>query len=134
MTAGRGSSTATGLLIPPMNPSASALDPTQCPLCGRSNQCPLCAAAPSAGPCWCASVEFPEALLACVPPNLRNRACVCESCVREFHRAHLRSRTELEQPGDFNLDANGLLAFTEGYLKRLGYCCGSGCRHCPYPE
>ncbi|MCB0645000.1 MAG: hypothetical protein KDC44_25315 [Phaeodactylibacter sp.] len=27
---------------------------------------------------------------------------------------------------------NGLYVFTEHYLKQRGYCCGSGCRHCPY--
>jgi iron complex transport system substrate-binding protein len=27
---------------------------------------------------------------------------------------------------------NGAWVFTSNYLKRRGYCCGSGCRHCPY--
>ncbi len=27
---------------------------------------------------------------------------------------------------------NGAVVFTESYLRRRGYCCGSGCRHCPY--
>lgn len=27
---------------------------------------------------------------------------------------------------------NGLLVFTESYHLRRGYCCQSGCRHCPY--
>lgn len=27
---------------------------------------------------------------------------------------------------------NGLLVMTEDYLRRRGYCCKSGCRHCPY--
>ncbi len=27
---------------------------------------------------------------------------------------------------------NGLFVFTAEYLKRRGYCCQSGCRHCPY--
>jgi hypothetical protein len=27
---------------------------------------------------------------------------------------------------------NGYKVFTEQYLKSRGYCCGSGCRHCPY--
>jgi iron complex transport system substrate-binding protein len=27
---------------------------------------------------------------------------------------------------------NGAMVFTAGYLQRRGYCCGSGCRHCPY--
>jgi len=34
-------------------------------------------------------------------------------------------------PEDFYLE-NGLLVFTAAYHLKRGYCCGSGCRHCPY--
>ena len=27
---------------------------------------------------------------------------------------------------------DGNLVFTEDHLKKRGYCCESGCRHCPY--
>lgn len=27
---------------------------------------------------------------------------------------------------------NGLMVFTEYYLRERGYCCTNGCRHCPY--
>jgi hypothetical protein len=27
---------------------------------------------------------------------------------------------------------NDLFVFTAAYLQRRGYCCESGCRHCPY--
>jgi iron complex transport system substrate-binding protein len=27
---------------------------------------------------------------------------------------------------------SGVMVFTASYLQRRGYCCGSGCRHCPY--
>ncbi len=27
---------------------------------------------------------------------------------------------------------NGFLVMTEAYHKKRGYCCGSGCRHCPF--
>ncbi len=27
---------------------------------------------------------------------------------------------------------NGLMVFTEAYHLKRGYCCGNGCRHCPY--
>ena len=27
---------------------------------------------------------------------------------------------------------NGHWVFTEKFLRERGYCCGSGCRHCPY--
>jgi hypothetical protein len=32
---------------------------------------------------------------------------------------------------DYYLE-NGLFVFTASYLLRRGYCCKSGCRHCPY--
>jgi len=27
---------------------------------------------------------------------------------------------------------NGLVVFTAAFHLKRGYCCGSGCRHCPY--
>lgn len=36
---------------------------------------------------------------------------------------------------DFYIDPDsGYSVFTAEYLLNLGYCCGSGCRHCPYNE
>jgi hypothetical protein len=32
---------------------------------------------------------------------------------------------------DYYLE-NGMLVFTSYFLKRRGYCCENGCRHCPY--
>lgn len=29
---------------------------------------------------------------------------------------------------------NGLMVMTAAYHLKRGYCCGSGCRHCPYPK
>jgi len=34
-------------------------------------------------------------------------------------------------PEDFYWE-NGLMVFTEAYHKKRGYCCESGCRHCPF--
>ena len=39
----------------------------------------------------------------------------------------------LKEGLDFYLE-NGLMVLTEHFLKKRGYCCGSGCRHCPYPK
>jgi hypothetical protein len=37
------------------------------------------------------------------------------------------------QNDDYYLDSeSGLLVFTEKYHLKRGYCCKSGCRHCPY--
>jgi uncharacterized protein (TIGR00290 family) len=37
----------------------------------------------------------------------------------------------LQQGVDYYIE-NGLYVFTEAYHLKRGYCCGSGCRHCPY--
>lgn len=29
---------------------------------------------------------------------------------------------------------NGMMVLTERFLRERGYCCGNGCRHCPYPK
>lgn len=34
-------------------------------------------------------------------------------------------------PSDFYIE-NGLQVMTEQYHIKRGYCCGSGCRHCPF--
>ncbi|MEC7753872.1 MULTISPECIES: DUF5522 domain-containing protein [Roseivirga] len=41
-------------------------------------------------------------------------------------------RTFASKTEDYYIDKNGLLVFTEHYLKKRGYCCQNGCRHCPY--
>ncbi|WP_297335957.1 DUF5522 domain-containing protein [Algoriphagus sp.] len=38
------------------------------------------------------------------------------------------------KPGDYYFNEQGLMVFTEQYHLNRGYCCGSGCRHCPYPK
>ena len=37
----------------------------------------------------------------------------------------------LKEGLDYYLEA-GKYVFTARYLKKRGYCCRSGCRHCPY--
>jgi hypothetical protein len=39
---------------------------------------------------------------------------------------------ELKENLDYYLE-NGLVVFTEAFHRKRGYCCGSGCRHCPFP-
>jgi hypothetical protein len=39
------------------------------------------------------------------------------------------------EPIDYYMDpASGLLVFTASHHLKRGYCCGSGCRHCPYDK
>jgi prepilin-type processing-associated H-X9-DG protein/prepilin-type N-terminal cleavage/methylation domain-containing protein len=71
-------------------------NPNQCPLCGAANGCQLCSPAAYKGSCWCAHVEIPGELLARVPENLRNRACICRNCVEKFR--HEREFSNHQMP------------------------------------
>jgi hypothetical protein len=33
---------------------------------------------------------------------------------------------------DYYFTEEGFVVFTEKYHLQKGYCCGNGCRHCPY--
>ncbi len=33
---------------------------------------------------------------------------------------------------DFYYNEQGWMVFTEKYHRERGYCCGNGCKHCPY--
>lgn len=35
-------------------------------------------------------------------------------------------------PEDYYLSDEGYIIFTEKYHLKRGYCCKSGCKHCPY--
>jgi hypothetical protein len=35
---------------------------------------------------------------------------------------------------DYYFNEKGLMVLTAHYLRNRGYCCGNGCRHCPYPK
>ena len=110
-----------------MNPQ-----PAVCPLCGLANECQMAGTCSYKGPCWCESEEFSPALLARLPEEARNVACVCRRCVVADRFAAARLRP-LPRPatGDFYLEGQ-LVVFTAQYHRRRGYCCGGGCRHCPF--
>lgn len=57
---------------------------------------------------------------------------------REFLSCYARSSPTEAAPRliegeDFYFE-DGLMVLTESFLRRRGYCCDSGCRHCPYPR
>lgn len=43
-----------------------------------------------------------------------------------------RNMKSLTEGVDFYYDAQGLMVLTATFLRERGYCCGNGCRHCPY--
>ena len=57
--------------------SALPVDPRRCPLCGGDNTCALAAGAST---CWCFETPIPAELIAQVPANLKDLACICPAC------------------------------------------------------
>ena len=39
---------------------------------------------------------------------------------------------KLKEGLDYYFNENGLIVLTEKYHLDKGYCCGNGCKHCPY--
>jgi hypothetical protein len=92
----------------------------------------MCTASTYKGLCWCETTPIPAPLLARVPAEFQRRACICRACVEAELRKQPAPRPG---PGDFYFDpATGFIVFTETYHRRRGYCCGSGCRHCPFEQ
>ena len=103
-----------------------------CPLCGGANDCQMATTGAYKGPCWCVNENVPPCVLERVPEEARRTVCVCRRCVIEARRGELKSRPAPHpQAGDFYVEGH-LVVFTGQYHRRRGYCCGSGCRHCPF--
>jgi len=66
-------------------------------------------------------------------------SCLCNDCLLEINHLMIKEK-EFPFPGRGGELMEGLhyykeddyRVFTEFYLMSRGYCCRSGCRHCPY--
>lgn len=47
--------------------------------------------------------------------------------------AEKEKKPEFKEGVDYYFE-NGLMVLTAHFLLKRGYCCNSGCRHCPYPK
>jgi iron complex transport system substrate-binding protein len=75
-------------------------------------------------------VEGAELLARLIHPELFNPANDNYSdCYQVVDISLLKG--QLTEGRDYYTES-GRMVFTGSYLKRRGYCCGSGCRHCPY--
>lgn len=45
-----------------------------------------------------------------------------------------RSVPKTKEEKDFYVDEHGFVVFTETFLKKRGFCCENGCKHCPYKK
>ncbi len=75
-------------------------------------------------------VEGAELLSRLIHPELFDAASSSESTVFQQIDVGLL-KGMLSEDKDYYTE-NGFVVFTASYLQRRGYCCGSGCRHCPY--
>ena len=105
-----------------------------CPLCGQPNDCQPAKTGFQKEPCWCTQETFPPELLTRVPEDARRTVCICRRCVVAARRAEAKTRPlPNAHTGDFYTD-DGRVIFTEQYHRKRGYCCGNGCRHCPFDD
>src|SRR5712691_12829079 len=111
-----------------------------CSNCGLSFGC-----GPSAGKesCWCE--DLPRVSLV----GAAEQDCLCPECLRQtiadLQLNPAETRPASTQDGGINSPPmlvegedyyceGPAIVFTARYLLRRGYCCESGCRHCPYGE
>jgi hypothetical protein len=80
--------------------------------------------------CWCQSMTLNNKI-----PN-SYKDCLCSTCLIEFSKpfASLNKKNNALQAEDYYYNDQGLMVFTKEYHLKRGYCCQSGCKHCPYQD
>ena len=116
-----------------------------CPICARPNRCRLETGEAYKGPCWCEQPILSAGTLNRLLDDLPESRCLCRDCLEAIARdpeitwdmlvARSRASANALSPIDGDTYREGAhVVFTAQYHLRRGYCCGSGCRHCPYGE
>ncbi|WP_409479814.1 cysteine-rich CWC family protein [Pseudobdellovibrio sp. HCB154] len=77
-------------------------------------------------PCWCTTLPLAQN----IPSEFKD--CLCAKCLNEFANTKTSPTFAQENNEDYYFDTNGLMVFSRHYHLKRGYCCGNGCRHCPY--
>jgi len=104
--------------------------------CSRCHSLFVCGPAAGETQCWCETLP-PVTSVADEPSD-----CLCPACLTEAIEKRGLARSEnieeretvlprLIEGADYYVEGSTIV-FTAGYLRRRGYCCKSGCRHCPY--
>lgn len=58
--------------------------------------------------------------------------CYVQKKFLYFYHNELYIMFKQLDPEDYYLSEDGYIIFTEQYHLKRGYCCKSGCKHCPY--
>ncbi|WP_084308934.1 cysteine-rich CWC family protein [Phytopseudomonas flavescens] len=56
------------------------MTPDRCPCCGQLNQCAQHDRDEPVSQCWCFDVQIAPRQLEQLPPELRDRSCLCPRC------------------------------------------------------
>jgi hypothetical protein len=56
------------------------INPNICPACGSSNSCTLADPRTVDQACWCFSATIDPTVLAALPQELKDKACLCPRC------------------------------------------------------
>jgi hypothetical protein len=116
----------------------------------QRKNCSACGATFTCGPespqekCWCD--DLPMVSMAII----NDQGCLCPECLSQAISNSKSSRLDdaaapssaetssISQPvlveGEDYYREGTMIVFTARYHLRRGYCCHSGCRHCPYQE
>jgi len=104
-----------------------------CPRCKKQFACQ----AENISACACSQVTLSNDTRSFLAKTFYN--CLCNDCLSELDQLVTRSK-QYPFPGGGGDLVEGIhyykeadyRVFTELYLISRGYCCRSGCRHCPY--
>lgn len=136
------STTAAGASSPAFDLLRICMRAGRCPVCAAPNGCRLESGESYQGPCWCERPVLLHSSLQRILADLPEQRCLCRGCL-ETIAAHpevtweeLATRRRPVAPfppsaADFYMEG-GAVVFTAQYHLRRGWCCGSGCRHCPF--
>jgi hypothetical protein len=104
--------------------------PKNCWICGASF---ICGPQGKEKKCWCAA-------LPAISPSEASE-CLCPACLRGISEGETKfvpagmdevnARPSLTEGEDYYREGSAIV-FTATYLLRRGFCCGNGCRHCPF--
>jgi hypothetical protein len=129
-----------------MNANAEAIpslrgqsEQKSCSSCGASFGCKANSAE---GNCWCNDLPHVGLVAAA------DQDCLCPDCLAQAIAKLPASKDEPTQPtathnsatisplieGEDYYSEGAAMVFTAQFLLGRGYCCDSGCRHCPYPK
>jgi hypothetical protein len=125
--------------------SDSLLNDRRCPVCGAANECRIANGCLYKGPCWCEAASVPAVVQRYFADLGLEAACLCRTCLGHLAKcatgndsadailARVRAdKARASLSADSYLDENGRTVFAAAFHLKRGYCCGNGCRHCPY--